>query len=577
MNNVQAYDKLRLLTQCILAPSADSSMPMRDLQLVPGRLPEGLRVQLPLPEGARIVGSAIFGQEEVEILLDVPASPEQVLAFYWDQLVAWGWERLTTSGIGPIVGPYPGPSFHRPDGDPAVEVFCAGYRGPELHISAGALPERPTDVRLRLSATPFDSAGHYPHYRAPDLPKLQPPPGAVVTGGGIWGIRGVGANPRRRVETSMSLEAIDRHYQQQLAGVGWHHGSGGRTAWVAWSTWAFQDVHGIPRRALLVILRRPLADGTYDWSLSASALDRRNLPAASLVAGGTQAAARDAPGLDGRLLYELAHRVIVARLARVDQAPRTLDVALQLLPGQLDRAFATVIPLLGGSIAGSVLHGGGAIAVVEINLNCSHLVGFFHEYLIATGWKVVPSTVPLFGGFIHPPRPGTQLCFARDGSELKLRLWPRGGGTLVGAGMKTADHPAAMQRHLPGTRRTATLLPRLISPPHATIITGSARYRATWQRSNTSFQVDADLWSVSTHYAEELRLAGWRMREAARDDLFAWHCWTFRDRSDQQWQALFYVLRRPDAVGDYVLELEATRVSGEGWEPPLDSGSKVGI
>jgi hypothetical protein len=362
----------------------------------------------------------------------------------------------------------------------------------------------------------------------------------------------------------MSLEAVHRHYQDQLARVGWQCSGSGRTAWVAWSAWAFQDAHGIPRRALLIILRRPRADGTYDWSLTAGALDRRELAAEPLVDGSTQAAVRDAQDIEVRLLYELARRLIAARLVHAGPASGVPDAAPQIFLGRLHRAFVPALPLLGGRVAGSVLHGGAGIAVVESGLSRSLLLGFFREYLIAAGWRMVPSAVPSFGGFIRPPLPDTRLCFARDSAMLELRLWPAGSGTLVRADMKAMDHPEALQRRITGARPAAPLLPRLVPLPRATIITGSAICRAAWQRSNTSLHMDADLRRVSTHYAEQLRLAGWNMKEAAQDDLLAWHSWTFRDRTSQDWQALFCVLRRPDVPGSYVLELEATRVGGNG-------------
>ena len=67
-----------------------------------GALPEGLPLELPIPEGSRVIGSTIRGSEMegTEIILDVDMPPEGVLGFYQEQLLQAGWEEAPQQPYG---------------------------------------------------------------------------------------------------------------------------------------------------------------------------------------------------------------------------------------------------------------------------------------------------------------------------------------------------------------------------------------------------------------------------------------------------------------------------------------------
>lgn len=227
-------------------------------QLLVGQLPSNLNI--PLPEGCRILGSLVRSQEIVSIVVDSRLSPEAVLQFYKDRLSADGWKEQE------VLRPPHGGFVH--SGLRGLEnrvVFCKGERGPAFTVSAFESGNGATDVRLEVN----NSAEFSPcalqnrmqrrmmHHTIQNLiPPLVPPKGAGQFGGGGGG--GMDSwHSSATLTTDLELPDLATHYTTQLAKGGWKLTGEGHDGPIAWSTWTFSDEQGEPWRGLFFILKVP--------------------------------------------------------------------------------------------------------------------------------------------------------------------------------------------------------------------------------------------------------------------------------------------------------------------------------
>jgi hypothetical protein len=58
--------------------------PPDEVRILAGRMPDGLPVEIPLPNGSRVVGTVVnsAGREGTTIYIDAEGSPQRILAFY---------------------------------------------------------------------------------------------------------------------------------------------------------------------------------------------------------------------------------------------------------------------------------------------------------------------------------------------------------------------------------------------------------------------------------------------------------------------------------------------------------------
>lgn len=119
-------------------------------QLLVGQLPPQLPVEIPLPEGSRILGSLIRSGKQIAIVLDTDCCPEKVLDFYRDRLQISGWKIPESYRLG---------SFE-PVHATNYLLFCHGARGLALWVEAYRVQNTVTGVRLQLEMNPRHSPCH---------------------------------------------------------------------------------------------------------------------------------------------------------------------------------------------------------------------------------------------------------------------------------------------------------------------------------------------------------------------------------------------------------------------------------
>ncbi|MEJ2556047.1 MAG: hypothetical protein P8186_07450 [Anaerolineae bacterium] len=239
---------LLTLTQRLLSsPYAGGSA--EEIQILVGKLPPALPIELSLPEKARVIGSLVRGDHDVQIVLDVDQPADAVVAFYRAQLEPAGWQEFDW----PV----------RPGGfGYGWVMFCQSRRGPSLTVSAFEAEGAWTDIRLNLQTDRRQSPCAVPdraygRMMSP-IPNLRAPAGARMYWGGSSG--GGGGNSwhsTATLETGLEAAALAAEYNQQLQAAGWETVDQERAGSSAWSTWRFRDDEGDTWAGTLLILDAP--------------------------------------------------------------------------------------------------------------------------------------------------------------------------------------------------------------------------------------------------------------------------------------------------------------------------------
>ncbi len=161
----------------------------QDANLYVGELPSAdeLGFNLPLPEGARVVGSTLSGEGEAynaAVYLETEGSSDETVSFYRRALLAAGWEE------GQIYEPSAG---FLPSGASQEATFCRDttflyFNNPYYASTISAPVEgEPTQVTVQLYSDP-SSRGYTPcdrderdRYYGPPIPALEAPPEATAS------------------------------------------------------------------------------------------------------------------------------------------------------------------------------------------------------------------------------------------------------------------------------------------------------------------------------------------------------------------------------------------------------------
>lgn len=229
---------LQALALRLLAKEFPGDSKPESVQILAGRLPDQLTVEVPLPENSRILGSYVNLQwQTIYIEFDTDLPVNRIFDFYRERLLSSGWHSPEIPK--PRVGFHPNLSTNR-------ALFCRSQRGPSLSIYASTLPHQLTQVSLGINSDPNNrscakiasSRDLYEGYEL--IPSLTPPVNSKQFDQQS-GSSGDNANSRTMLETNLDLLSVTAHYQTQLEEVGWTCFEQGHGEALAWSTWRFRD------------------------------------------------------------------------------------------------------------------------------------------------------------------------------------------------------------------------------------------------------------------------------------------------------------------------------------------------
>jgi hypothetical protein len=212
-----------------------------EVQILVGRLPAELPIEIPLPDGVQIVGSLVRSGEETEIVLDASQTANKVLDFYREELTAGEWiafDYPTQGGFVPGIGR-------------TGLTFCSEVQDLVLWIGAYEVQDGPTDVRLDLRTEPrLASCTKDPGAPEHPIPFLEDPPGAQQITTGFGGSTD-SFNADVTLRTDLEAAVLEAHYAAQLEEAGWIRRDRAQAGPLVWSAWAFQDEGGRDWRGFL--------------------------------------------------------------------------------------------------------------------------------------------------------------------------------------------------------------------------------------------------------------------------------------------------------------------------------------
>jgi hypothetical protein len=220
---------------------------LEDVVLLPGKLPDEMPIELPIPNGSTIVGSVIIGDEEISVVVDSSLKPDEVMKFYRNTLATQNWTEMDITGMGRgFVG-----------GSEATS-FCQGKRDPWLAVTAYPL-NNGTDLRLYICT----DTEYYPCAdsnftdQLEPIPKLAAPRNASISNQNSLGGWGNQVALSANVETELSSADLAAHYADQLTAANWTALEMGECGQSVWSTWRFTDEDGLIWDGFLIALDLP--------------------------------------------------------------------------------------------------------------------------------------------------------------------------------------------------------------------------------------------------------------------------------------------------------------------------------
>lgn len=226
-------DDLRALAERLIN-GAGPYGPSSSLALLPGQVPSSMPFSLPVPPGGRVIGSAIRSdgarQQAIEVVVDAPGRPSEVMAFLRREMQRLGWSAAAFGPGSPTGG-------FRPTGAAEGGAFCASGATQWLSVYVIPRANAPSDLRVRLDLqNQGPCAAPAPPQPVPvggGLPPLDAPDGTVVQ----MSYGGPRMQSDAIADSPMTPAELEGHFGGQLQAAGWARQGGGDGGSFAWSTW----------------------------------------------------------------------------------------------------------------------------------------------------------------------------------------------------------------------------------------------------------------------------------------------------------------------------------------------------
>lgn len=222
-----------------------------EVQLLPGKLPLEMPVDMPIPDGTMIAGSMIQEDTGIFVVLDVPMTPDQALEFYKERLGSQNWTEIQLPGMN---------QGFVEDGDPSM-AFCKDSLDPWMIIIAHPL-DNGTDLRVSISndtdCSPCSQDTWLDSWLEP-IPKLAAPKGAGISNMNTVTGQGMVATSAT-VKTEVNSSSLAAHFADQLMAANWTMIGEDESGPSSWSSWSYNDEVGQAWDGFLMALELPGAD-----------------------------------------------------------------------------------------------------------------------------------------------------------------------------------------------------------------------------------------------------------------------------------------------------------------------------
>ena len=228
-------------------------------------LPEDLPFELPLPQGARAIGSITVAWPGTEptythrLVIDTTLQPEALLEFFAENLTAAPWEHLSTMNSSGFV-----------EGGIATDMYCYGD-DTTVNINAWRLPAGSTDLQIYIdqdTGSAMCGGGLDMTTTNPALgmlPRLPRPDGVSIESPQYNNAGRNKAFTSATLRTDLLPGELIELYNDGLAAQGWTHVQTESTATFAWSGWTFTTEEGLTWSGTLTLTIDPtLLDSPTD-------------------------------------------------------------------------------------------------------------------------------------------------------------------------------------------------------------------------------------------------------------------------------------------------------------------------
>ncbi len=236
------------------------SLELDGVQPLQENLSQDMPLDLPIPEGARIVTNEIEEETGILVILDVPLTPELTLDFYRERLASQNWTVIEIPGMNQ--GFVEQGVFNK--------AFCQGLKNSSMALTATP-QENGTYLSMSIMSDPdysFCSQGpsFFGDWLNP-IPMLTIPNGTMMFNPNSMG----GPNSTQAVsatlETEMNSSSLTAYYADQLKAANWTMMSEGESGLSSWSIWSIEDENGRAWQGFLVALELPGTDGKQKFVL----------------------------------------------------------------------------------------------------------------------------------------------------------------------------------------------------------------------------------------------------------------------------------------------------------------------
>ncbi|MBE9215599.1 hypothetical protein IQ247_23515 [Plectonema cf. radiosum LEGE 06105] len=207
-------------------------------QLLIGKVPDNLPVEIPQPAQAEILGSIKRSEDYYEIALDIPQSATQVKSFYENQLTQKGWKQQEDM------------SPKRAFATSITQIdenlnYCKSEKGPALQLNLNQSEDTFTEVSISLNTNQSDSTCRYLIRGLPfsftKTPILKPPANTTVIPKPIGGFSSEFSNSMATLESQLTLEQLHQHYMNQMQQAGWQKIADTKNIQTTLSMWSLKD------------------------------------------------------------------------------------------------------------------------------------------------------------------------------------------------------------------------------------------------------------------------------------------------------------------------------------------------
>lgn len=209
---------------------------------------------------------------------------------------------------------------------------------------------------------------------------------------------------------------------------------------------------------------------------------------------------------------------------------------------------------------GTLVRGPRSLTIVlDVPLALVEVRAFYDRVLVAEGWEAlnVGPGAPR-GGFVHSTFVNFKLYTHPTGWTLNLQTTPADDDlTDTHISVNKEEHPGVRARRF--SRDIISIFPSLLPPEGATQQSqgGGGGSNSVYTGAILELPKAQPISDLGTHYAQQLKQAGWTLLESEQTKRTAWSTWRFYEQDGEEWLGAFYLFPLAGDSPRYQLSLRA--------------------